>query len=402
MKKPRPLRTRIVAVLVCLFAALAFIATVLPMRSIRQNYEILHRGGRLFAAQIVLMYLERNFEGEWRAEGGNLHKGLFELADASLFSDSLSSYLPRDLVIGFHVGGPPIPEARLPARNGATNEYPPPAVGERLPNQDTRRSGEAWRPAVPFLTDGGAGIVVRDAQSRDVGWISVESGENWKNLRGNRRNVSLILLLVAMNLGAILFFGAVVLWLTTPVDAIAEAHERTKARNLELSNLSMTDPLTRLLNRRGVEAELARQGGPDAVPSCVAIIDIDHFKAVNDERGHEEGDRVLAAVAETVSSSVRSGDVCGRWGGEEFIVLFRDLRDAHFSAERIRATLEARRFGLPESPLAVTVTIGIAAIGGDGFAAALADADAAMYRGKREGRNRVVAAQPDYAVRNPG
>jgi diguanylate cyclase (GGDEF)-like protein len=390
MKGFRPIRARLVAVLVCFFAALVFVATILPMRSLRQNFDLLHKVSRLSSAQIVLLYIERSVEGEWKAKDGYLYKGLSEFADGETLRRALSDYLPVDSAIDFHVGSPPAFAAVRPGLFGRLppRDVPPPPV----PNSRSSSEPEKWKPEVPFLTDSGAGIVVKGPDAEPVGWISVESGQNWEAVKGNSRNISLIFGIVILNLGVILFFGVVVLFLTKPIDAISEAHERARARNAELSSLSRTDPLTGLLNRRGVEASLAGVGGLGAPPSCVAIIDIDHFKAVNDERGHEEGDRVLAAVAEAIATSVRSGDVCGRWGGEEFIVLFRDLADAQPSAERIRAAVEARSFSAVGSPLRVTVTIGIAAVRG-GFAETLSAADAAMYRGKREGRNRVVAAQ---------
>jgi diguanylate cyclase (GGDEF)-like protein len=133
--------------------------------------------------------------------------------------------------------------------------------------------------------------------------------------------------------------------------------------------------------------------GEETAPSHVAIIDVDHFKEVNDERGHDEGDRVLTAVAEIVSSSVRRGDLCGRWGGEEFIIVFRGLDDASALVERIRSTVEAHTFGGAEAPLRVTITIGVASLGDRSFHETVSAADGAMYIGKREGRNRVVVAR---------
>jgi diguanylate cyclase (GGDEF)-like protein len=125
------------------------------------------------------------------------------------------------------------------------------------------------------------------------------------------------------------------------------------------------------------------------------MVDIDHFKAVNDEWGHDEGDRVLAAIAMLIAGSVRSCDYCCRWGGEEFVIVFQDLTERHAaaSAERLRAAVESHAFETQDKPLKVTVTIGLTKWHSIGFSEAVARADGAMYRGKREGRNRVVLDQ---------
>jgi diguanylate cyclase (GGDEF)-like protein len=246
---------------------------------------------------------------------------------------------------------------------------------------------------LPLFTASGVGIVVRGEDSTIIGWIHVESGQDPEVLRLNRFRHLFLFGAAGLYFAVLAAFGALVLRLTRPVGRIAKAHERVKARNAELASLSRTDPLTGLLNRRGVEDVLDATEGADAVPSHVAIIDVDHFKAVNDERGHDEGDRVLTAVAGIMSSGVRRGDLCGRWGGEEFIIIFCGLDDASASAERIRSTVEAHAFGSIEVPLRVTITIGVAPLGNRSFADAVSAADSAMYVGKRNGRNRVVVAR---------
>ena len=249
------------------------------------------------------------------------------------------------------------------------------------------------RPDFPFATASGVGIAVRGKDSSVVGWIHVESRQDREVLRMSRFRFFLLFGTVGLYLAVLALFGAFVLRLTRPVGKIAKAHERAKARNAELASLSRMDPLTGLLNRRGIDEGLRAMEGEETAPSHVAIIDVDHFKVVNDERGHDEGDRVLTAVAEIVSSCVRRGDLCGRWGGEEFIIVFRGLDDASAMVERIRSTVEAHTFGGAEAPLYVTITIGVASLGDRSFHETVSAADGAMYVGKREGRNRVVVAR---------
>jgi diguanylate cyclase (GGDEF)-like protein len=154
------------------------------------------------------------------------------------------------------------------------------------------------------------------------------------------------------------------------------------------------DALTGLLNRRGFEERLAvemSRATRDGLGLAVVTFDLDHFKAVNDEQGHEAGDRALVALALVIGRHVRGGDVAARWGGEEFVVVLPGAGPdaARAFAERVRAALAATGLG-------ITVSAGV----GTGEApfdprVLLASADAAMYAAKRAGRDRtVVAADP--------
>jgi diguanylate cyclase (GGDEF)-like protein len=173
--------------------------------------------------------------------------------------------------------------------------------------------------------------------------------------------------------------------------------------NAQLERLAMSDPLTGLANHRtfhsalAAEAERARR---HRRPLAVAVIDVDHFKGVNDLHGHMAGDRVLAEVARRLSGASRSGDVLARVGGEEFawIIPDADLAGAHAVAERARrAVCEVPMPGVG----AVTVSIGVAELARGGSVIDLyRRADEALYRAKRAGRNRTQAhdeAPPDAA-----
>lgn len=170
---------------------------------------------------------------------------------------------------------------------------------------------------------------------------------------------------------------------------VARLHQQT----LELSQ---RDPLTGLLNRRRLDEDLPREVALalryDATLSFL-MLDLDHFKRLNDRYGHLAGDAVLRDVAAELSGAVRSTDLSYRFGGEEFCVLLRntDLPAALLLAERVR-----RRIGRRLARSAVTVSIGVAAVPSsarDG-AELVRRADAALYEAKRAGRNRVVQSQP--------
>ena len=171
---------------------------------------------------------------------------------------------------------------------------------------------------------------------------------------------------------------------------------RVRQQNVELAALSSTDGLTRLPNHtawlEAVEREFARSKR-EGHSMAVLMIDLDHFKAVNDQHGHPAGDEVLRGVAEAVRESLRQHDIPGRYGGEEFGVLLpgSDAASAEAIAERVRRKIEWASFA---GELKITASIGCAAIhANDLFPASLvARADRALYEAKAAGRNRAMRA----------
>ncbi len=174
---------------------------------------------------------------------------------------------------------------------------------------------------------------------------------------------------------------------------------RNAAHFGEVEALSLTDALTGLSNRRATERALAstiavaeRASGPFAV----AVMDVDHFKQFNDTHGHDAGDRVLQTVARVIRDSLRPGDVAGRWGGEEFLVVLPStgLDDAGHVIERIRRSVESTTLVWEGRPLAVTVSAGVSAYPEVARSAGgvVSSADGALYRAKRGGRNSVILA----------
>lgn len=158
---------------------------------------------------------------------------------------------------------------------------------------------------------------------------------------------------------------------------------------------SLTDGLTGLLNRRGFDRDLSRElarSRRSGQPVALCLLDVDRFKAFNDDFGHQAGDEALAAVAGIVAASCREGDLAARYGGEELAVILpgtsRD--DAMIVAERIRAAVAAH----PMPRRAVTVSVGVAAAEGGCSAEVLIEAaDRALYEAKASGRDRVVAGR---------
>ena len=163
-----------------------------------------------------------------------------------------------------------------------------------------------------------------------------------------------------------------------------------------LRELATTDGLTGVANRRQflarAEEELARVQRFDQ-PAALLMLDLDHFKRINDTHGHAAGDAVLIAFTATVNDALRKVDCVGRMGGEEFAVLLTgcEIGDAHLFAERLRQLVADLKVNCDHQDIGVTVSIGIASMQRADVspASVLERADAALYRAKVAGRNRV-------------
>lgn len=170
---------------------------------------------------------------------------------------------------------------------------------------------------------------------------------------------------------------------------VAEAYEQIRQQTAHLMTFTelRTDPLTGVSNRRALDETLASQFALKVrygSKFSVVLFDIDHFKQVNDEYGHVQGDRILQSTARTIDEAIRETDVLARYGGEEFLVILpaTELAGATVFAERVRADI-ARQ-------LSITISGGVAmAIDGDTPETLVARADAALYESKSTGRNRI-------------
>jgi len=173
----------------------------------------------------------------------------------------------------------------------------------------------------------------------------------------------------------------------------------TERLNHELKHQSMHDPLTNLFNRRAIEEigfhqkSLSLRSGQ---PFTVFMIDVDHFKPINDTHGHAAGDAVLKSVATALREGLRNEDYLGRWGGDEFCVLLpgADRDEAEAIADRILAIFPTLNLSVGDKPVATNVSIGIASVDESvaGFDVLLDIADNALYEAKRAGRARYVFA----------
>jgi diguanylate cyclase (GGDEF)-like protein/PAS domain S-box-containing protein len=176
------------------------------------------------------------------------------------------------------------------------------------------------------------------------------------------------------------------------------AKKNIERRVGELENLAFLDPLTGVPNRRYVELKIKQ-----AVQEVeqfgrrvgLLLIDVDNFKRVNDQYGHEVGDDALKAVCRTLTYNLRSEDTVGRWGGEEFLVIVTDVNVTAFAAfaERCRMLISESAIPVGSDFLRITVSLGATFINeGDSDQSAIKRADELMYRSKASGRNQVTLA----------
>ena len=192
-----------------------------------------------------------------------------------------------------------------------------------------------------------------------------------------------------INLAVCLGITLLVLFLTHA--ALARYQQR-------IEDMAATDKLTGLLNRQAFSilidkafAEYRR----DPHPISILLVDVDHFKSINDRFGHAGGDRILSQIASSLQESLRASDIAIRWGGEEFLIVLKGsaLEQAQHVAEQLRLKIEQAQFSAGTQPVSVTVSIGVSQYdGAESYEEAIGRADAGLYAAKNGGRNRVCAA----------
>lgn len=171
-----------------------------------------------------------------------------------------------------------------------------------------------------------------------------------------------------------------------------------KEFEVRLANLAHQDTLTGLANRRLLMDRLRQEverADRYKQPFVLAMLDVDHFKRFNDQHGHEVGDRILVAVSRHMETSLREYDVCGRWGGEEFLLILPQTTqdEAYKVISRLHQGIPQVSIQTNKKALSVTVSIGIAEYtAGEDFAETLKRADTAMLQAKRSGRNCLLSA----------
>lgn len=199
----------------------------------------------------------------------------------------------------------------------------------------------------------------------------------------------------------IFLFGAIFVWLTIKLSLLTAADLR---RIVLLESENITDPLTKVYNRRYLDRRLEEEVARSkrySLDLSILMLDIDHFKQVNDMYGHQAGDVILSTLCSLVKAALRELDVVARYGGEEFLVICTNtaIDGATLVAERLRQLVESHQVELPDSSggsqtIQISISIGAAGLSAsvDSKDKLVQAADQALYRAKEEGRNRVIVA----------
>ena len=260
------------------------------------------------------------------------------------------------------------------------------SAGVVLPLQLLLTLWALWRPQAPGQPRG-AWLI-----SLSMGIeVLLVGGRGWLALSGRLDNADLLQLSPTQ---AVLFMMAFVTIILASLGFILMTKDRADAAN---QHLAAYDALTGVVNRRALLQVLERevaQAARTASPYALVLLDIDHFKAVNDTRGHLAGDQVLRHVSQVLRARLRGQDLLGRYGGEEFLVLLpgTDLAGALQVAEGLRQAVQDAPCPWSGGSIAVTISLGVCAARphAPGCAEALIDAaDQALYAAKQAGRNRV-------------
>lgn len=264
---------------------------------------------------------------------------------------------------------------------------------------------------------------VVDPQARTVFLMSAISGLMFGSFVLTRRGMlavgafiltSYLVLLTALHLFApdrmnwrveliiVFTYASVLLTVAYLGSYIASIRNKLREKNTQLAELAARDPLTQLPNRRSLMDQLSQEvarverRSAEELGLCVSMLDVDHFKRVNDTWGHDTGDAILCRISEELRKIMRQGDFLGRFGGEEFIVILPEstLGAAQRTAERIQECVANLHF--PELPDGerITVSQGVTIYRpGERIEATLKRADEALYVAKENGRNRIVVSQ---------
>lgn len=204
-----------------------------------------------------------------------------------------------------------------------------------------------------------------------------------------------------LTLVTLVVLASIYLVLALLIRRIDRQEQKILKQNKELERLSTTDLLTGISNRLGLQLRgegVMKSADRFHHPLAALILDLDHFKQVNDRYGHAAGDAVLKRFSEIIQANLRGSDIFGRWGGEEFLILspHLHLKDAVKLAEKLRRAIEETEF---DGGIRLSTSVGVSEYrSGEAAASLIARADHALYAAKESGRNRVVGEPPAAVV----
>jgi diguanylate cyclase (GGDEF)-like protein len=342
---------------------------------------------------LTMKYLDAKFPGPWRDDLGNLYKGQTAISGNSAIVDELGQLTGN--TVTFFLGKTRVNTnifmdgKRAVGTSAAENIARSVLIGGNTYIGEAKILGQKFQSAY---------LPLRDENKRIIGMLYMGAPDIFlsKTIHEMFRNFILIFIstLAAVFVSSLLisyFFSA-------PIEELKKKNEELEKAYSIMETLATTDFLTKLHNRRSflqkIEHELYRYERSSSVFSVI-MADLDNFKAVNDTWGHDTGDYILKEVSVILTSNIRKHDIAARWGGEEFIILLYEtgITEAAAVAEKIRQKIEEYPFEFKNQKIKLTCTFGAAEfrpeLGIDGLTK---EADIALYRGKKSGKNCVVKA----------
>ncbi|MBS3935025.1 MAG: diguanylate cyclase [Sulfuritalea sp.] len=357
----------------------------------------------LILAAAFLNHFDESMERSFEERSLAIARQIGAASEYALFSGSIESL--HRVAEGTRQADPAIMAVSVLDRHGRTIVHSGVAPRRALPPSDSvqiHKGEEAMTLQMPIVK---AALLLKD--ERDVwhagrGDLRPPAASGHVRVEISRAELStrkreMIQVTLAIMLGGMLLTGWLALRMAGKVLPSLDKTQRELRRQKEYAELlARTDALTGLANRRAFD-EAAEQEVQRALryntPLALVLADIDRFKGINDRHGHDVGDRFLQHFAQILSHSVRTIDLVGRWGGEEFAVLMpgTDLEEAARAAERMRQAVRLAEPPLGEPDCGYTVSFGVAAFRTETptMASLLGRADAALYRAKADGRDRV-------------
>ncbi len=400
----RIIRNRMILLISLLFIIIGITTTIIVFSQVKNGL----REGIIYKAKTDLtlgyQYLDLKYPGDWRQFNNNLYKGNMLINDNIKLINDIAHHTGGTVTI-FHHGKRVATNVMTKDGIRATGTEVSPTVAEEVLHKGGIYLGEANVVGHFYQT---AYMPIKNSKKQIIGMWYVGVSENYIDENFSLLVKDILFLFFTVLVAVTLVSIYVASRFYVPIRNIEIVNEMIKIKNKELERayetmeqLANTDSLTGLLNRRAMLERMQEEGSRfsrNKKEFVLVMLDIDDFKKINDNYGHDCGDYVLKAVSCLIGAIIRRQDSFSRWGGEEFLLMITEtaIKDAQMVGEKIRHSIEKEKFRYNKLAFNVTLTLGIAEYSsGIDIEKCIRHADEALYRGKREGKNRVTLHTSD-------
>ncbi|MBN1501740.1 MAG: GGDEF domain-containing protein [Spirochaetes bacterium] len=418
IKKPSSLRNKIVISFFMMFLFFFFLLITGLFFLSKAGTVSIDQIQTVSEIRMVSMFMNLRFPGDWSVQNGRLFKGDVSISDNNALITELAKYLRPGSHVYFQSGAVPenVEELSFSGINPLTEiiiniskkdirlktlidshnriSHPRKQIPPVNNPQDSVFSESPPETPQIYILAGGIIDVIQSGNGENIGWIRLERESFGQGIL-EKWIFRIIITINILIISSVLFLAyRIIFRISEPISNLEKRHKEIIIAKKSLDDISRRDPLTGLLNRRGFELALSSYIFPSGrKTAAVAIIDLDNFKKINDIFGHPCGDYILKQVSRIVAEKIREGDIACRWGGEEFVIFYSEIKDGNIleTAERIRHSISIYSYAFEGKQIHVTATIGVSVcMSTSEFNESIERADAALYKGKKEGKNRVV------------